>query len=230
MHSLQHAANKDLTLAERLAALLHDIGKPRSRRKKGSGYTFYGHEVIGARMVREIMKNLHFSKDTSEAVEKLVRWHMFFSDPDQISLSAVRRMIVNVGKDRIQYLLNIRMCDRIGSGRPKEQPFRLRKYTAMVDEAMRDPISVNMLKVDGNMLINELHEKPGPRIGWILHALLEDVLDDTAKNTKEYLINKAKDLIKLNNAKLQQLGKSGAEKRMEVDEVEIAKLHAKHKI
>jgi hypothetical protein len=109
---------------------------------------------------------MRFSRETIEKVSKLVRWHMFFSDPDQITLSAVRRMIRNVGEEHIWDLLNLRICDRIGTGRPKEQPFRFRKYKAMVEEALRDPISVKMLKVDGTLLMERLHVQPGPRMGW----------------------------------------------------------------
>jgi hypothetical protein len=100
----------------------------------------------------------------------------------------------------------------------------------MVDEALRDPISVGMLKIDGNYIMRELHEKPGPRIGWILHALLEDVLDDTSNNTEEYLKNKTKELLELNDTDLKKLGRSGVEKQKEADNAAIAKLHAKHHV
>lgn len=230
LRSLQHAADKELSLEERLAALLHDIAKPRTRRKKGGGYTFYGHEVVGARMSKEILKRLRFSKEVTDKVVRLVRWHMFFSDPSVITLSAVRRMIVNVGEDSIQDLLRVRMCDRIGSGRPKEQPFRFRQYQAMVDEALRDPISVGMLKIDGRYLIQELGEQPGPRIGWVLSALLEDVLDDPSKNTIEHLAERAQELLQLDNSALQALGKSGRDKQAEAEAEEIQKIHTEHNV
>ena len=230
LRALQHAADKRLTLEERLASLFHDIGKPHSRRAKGNGYTFYGHEVVGARMVKKIMKRLKYPKDISTNVESLVRWHMFFSDPEVVTLSAVRRMITNVGEGSIQNLLRVRMCDRIGSGRPKEQPFRLRKYTAMVDEALRDPISVSMLKVDGGYIMSTFGEKPGPRVGWVLHALLEDVLDDANNNTEEYLNKRVEELLKLSDAELKELGKSGVAKQKEADDAEVAKLREKHHV
>ena len=65
---------------------------------------------------------MKFPRETIEKVTKLVRWHMFFSDPEQITLSAVRRMILNVGDENIWDLINLRICDRIGTGRPKESP------------------------------------------------------------------------------------------------------------
>ncbi len=138
MRSMQHAADKDWDFDIRLAALFHDISKPETRRwsEEKKDWTFHGHEVVGSRVTKKALENLHFPRETVDKVTKLVRWHMFFSDPEQITLSAVRRMIKNVGEENIWDLLNLRICDRIGTGRPKEQPFRFRKYKAMVDQAL----------------------------------------------------------------------------------------------
>jgi tRNA nucleotidyltransferase (CCA-adding enzyme) len=127
-------------------------------------------------------------------------------------------------------LLNLRICDRIGTGRPKEQPFRFRKYKSMVEEALRDPISVGMLEIDGARVMNVTHETPGPRVGSILHALLEEVLDDPAKNTTEYMDNRAIELSKLTDSELFELGKKGREKRNEVEEQELEELRKKHHV
>ncbi len=159
-----------------------------------------------------------------------MRWHMFFSDPDQVTLSAVRRIIVNVGPENIQDLLNLRICDRIGTGRPKEQPFRLRKYMAMVDQALRDPISVGMLKINGNDIQNEVGERPSPRVGWMLHALLEEVLDDPDKNTREYLLEKSRILSQLEDSALKDMGEAGKAAVGEAEGEEISKIMAKHKV
>jgi hypothetical protein len=93
--------------------------------------------------------------------------------------------------------MKLRTCDRIGMGRPKEKPYRLRKYMAMIEEAMKDPVSVKMLKIDGKRLMNVLHETPGPKIGFVLDALMEEVLDNPKLNTTEYLEKQAQKLIKL---------------------------------
>ena len=68
----------------------------------------------------------------------------------------------------------MRGCDRIGTGRPKENPYRLRKYKSMIEEVMRDPISVGMLKTDGQKIMALLKISPGPKVGQILNALLEE--------------------------------------------------------
>lgn len=230
LRTLQHAADKGWPLHVRLAALFHDIGKPASRRfsEEKQDWTFHGHEVIGAKMARRILADLRFPKDLSDTVVALVRWHMFFADPEQVTLAAVRRTIRNVGQENIKDLLNLRICDRIGTGRPKEQPFRLRKYMSMVDEALRDPVSVAMLKIDGSRIMEISHETPGPRLGWALHALLEEVLDDPKLNSEETLEARALELLQLGDEELRALGEKGKERQTEEDEAAVRELRAKH--
>lgn len=232
LRAMQHAADKEWEFIVRLAALFHDVGKPDTRRwsEEKKDWTFHGHEVVGARITKKALRDLKFSNDIVEKVTNLVRWHMFFSDPDKITLSAVRRMIVNVGQENIWDLLNLRICDRIGTGRPKEQPFRFRKYKSMVEEALRDPISVGMLAVNGADLMEHLEEKAGPRIGWMLHALLEEVLEDPTKNTKEYLSEKARVLSTLEDKTLREMGKAGKEAKEEAEGVELASIRAKYHV
>ncbi len=228
--ALQHAANKGWPLEVRLAALFHDIGKPRSRRPgTKKAYTFYGHEVIGARMAQKIMERMKFPKKVTDLAVVLVRQHMFFSDTETITLSAVRRVVVKVGKENIWTLMNIRECDRVGMAK-KEAPYRLRKYHAMIEEVLRDPISVGQLKVDGTILMKELNIKPGPRMGAILNALLEEVLDDPTKNTREYLDRRVGELDQLSDTDLKSLGEKAKEAKEELEEEEIAKLHKKHRV
>jgi hypothetical protein len=155
---------------------------------------------------------------------------MFFSDPEQITLSAVRRMIANVGEENIWDLLNLRICDRIGTGRPKEQPFRFRKYKAMVDQALRDPISVTMLKTDGSRIMDKFHVKAGPVIGWALNALLEEILDDSDKNTEEYLDKRTSELLALSEEELKTLGESGKKKREAAEDEEVRQIMEKHHV
>ena len=228
--TLQHTADKKMPFHVRLAGVFHDIGKPRSRRfdKERGDFTFHGHEVIGARMAEKRLNELKFSRETVDTVTKLVRWHMFFSDTEQITLSAVRRMIANVGKDLIWDLMSLRMADRIGTGRPKEDPYRLRKYKAMVEEAMIDPVSVGMLKIDGTEVISVSHETPGPKIGYILHALLEEVLEDPKLNTEEYLEKRAVELAKLSIDELKKLGEQGKIKKEEELEKKTAEIKGKY--
>lgn len=232
LRTLQAAADKGYSTIMRLAALLHDVAKPATRRTGGKNkvYTFFGHEVVGAHMAKKILERLKLPRETVDQVEKLVRWHMFFADPDEITLAAVRRTIVRIGEDNIENLLNLRVCDRIGTGRPKEQPFRFRRYKAMVDEALRDPISVKLLKINGDRIMAMTGEKPGKKLGYLLHALLEEVLIDPGKNTEEYLETRVFELLKLSEAELTTLAEAGKEKQAEEEAAEIAELHKKHQI
>jgi len=159
-----------------------------------------------------------------------VRWHMFFSDPDQITLSAVRRLIRNVGPELVWDLMDVRRCDRIGMGRPKEAPYRLRKFEAMIDEVSRDPVSVKQLKLNGDIMLAELGMKPGREIGWILHALLEEVLDDPKKNELEYQKCRAQELLDLPKEELKKLGEAGKEATEEAEEAELKEIRKKHKV
>ncbi|MEY2664591.1 MAG: hypothetical protein RIT04_399 [Candidatus Parcubacteria bacterium] len=232
LRSLQHAADKGWALDIRLAALFHDIAKPETRRlsRETKQFTFYGHEVVGSRETAKILERLKYPKKIAEKVVKMVRWHMFFSDTEEITLSAVRRMIVNVGQENIWDLMNLRICDRIGTGRPKEDPYRLRKYKAMVEEALRDPVTVGMLKIDGKRILDVTHETPGPKVGHTLHALLEEVLEDPKKNTPEYLEARALELFKMSEIELKKLGDAGKKKQEEEDNKDIEKINSKYHV
>ena len=224
LRTLQHAADKKWPLHVRLSAVFHDISKPETRRfsKEKHDYTFYGHDVVGGRVTREIMERLKFPKEMIEKVSMFVRWHMFFSDTEQITLSAVRRLITNVGKENIWDLIDLRICDRIGTGRPKEEPYRLRMYESMVEQALKDPITLKMLKTDGKRIMDVTQETPGPKIGYVLHALFDEVLDNPEKNTEEYLDTRALELIKLSIDELKALGEAG-KKEMEGKNEEMVK-------
>ena len=230
LRALQHAADKNWSFEVRLAALFHDIGKPASRRwgDEKHDWTFHGHDVVGAKITKKALEALKFPRETIDTAQKLVRWHMFFSDPDKITLSAVRRIINNVGKESIEDLVQLRICDRIGTGRPKEQPFRLRKYQAMIEEALRDPISVSMLAVDGKDVMEITGEKAGPRLGWMLHALLEEVLEDPKLNTKDYLASKLLEYAKLSDKDLMKLGEQGRDKKDELESKDIKEIQKKY--
>jgi len=232
LRTLQAAADKDFSLTMRLAALFHDIGKPKTRRTGGKNkkYTFFGHEVVGARMTKEILERLKLPRELIEEVVNLVRWHMFFSDPDEITLAAVRRTIVRVGEDNINNLLNLRVCDRIGTGRPKEQPFRFRKYKAMVDEALRDPISVKMLKINGSRIMELSEEKPGKKLGFVLLALLEEALEDTTKNSSEYMEQRALELLQLPENELEALAQEGKRKQEEEEAMALKDIAREHHV
>ena len=232
LRTLQHAADKGWPLHVRLSAIFHDISKPETKRfsKEKNVITFYGHDVVGGRVTREIMERLRFPKDLTEQVSMFVRWHMFFSDTEQITISAVRRLITNVGKENIWDLIDLRICDRVGTGRPKEEPYRLRMYQSMVEQALKDPISLRMLKTEGKRIMEVTHETSGPKIGYVLHALFDEVLENPEKNTEEYLDNKARELMKLSVEELKALGQAGKQEMEQKNEEQVKEIRKQFKV
>ena len=230
LRSLQHAADKKWGLTVRIAALFHDVGKPKARKwsQEKNDWTFHGHEVVGSKITEKVLIELKFPKKTVDDVTNLVRWHMFFSDTEKITLSAVRRLLRNVGEDNIWLLMDLRACDRIGTGRPKENPYRFRKYKAMIEEILKDPINVSMLKIDGSDIMSLLKVDPGPKIGYILHALLEEVLEDPSKNTRKYLDERTKELHELDTNTLKILGEKGKQKKDQAGEESVKEIHRKY--
>lgn len=220
--ALKYASEKDYSLEIRLASLFHDIGKPRSKRGEGRDSTFYGHEVIGAKMVAEIMARLKFPKDQGEKIVKLVRYHMFYYNPEEVTESSVRKLLVRIGLENVEDLIKVREADRIGSGRPKAVPYKLRHLKYIIDKVSHDPISVKMLKVGGEDVMKELDTKPGPKIGLILNYLLAEVIDDPTKNTKEYLEQRIHELDKKSPEELRK-SLEKIEKAIEEEEKERMK-------
>src|SRR3989338_1334065 len=230
LRSLDHAAKKKFSLHVRLSALFHDIAKPHTRVWKNNQWTFYGHEVVGSRLARNILSDLKFSKEIIDKVVKLVRWHMFFSDTEEITLSAVRRIVRNVGTDLIWDLIDVRTADRIGTGRPKETPYRLRKYKSMIEEVLRDPVSVKQLVIKGSDIMNLTKTGPGPLIGFILEILLSEVLEDPKLNDRLYLEKRVGELHKLSPKELMHLGETARTKNVNEEEKEVEKIREEYKV
>jgi poly(A) polymerase/tRNA nucleotidyltransferase (CCA-adding enzyme) len=218
LRSLDFAAKKGFNLYVRLAALFHDIGKPRTKRGEGPDATFYGHEIVGAKMTEKILRRLCFPKKDIEKIVKLVRYHLFYYNPGEVGESSVRRLLRKVGKENIEELLQVRMADRIGSGVPKAEPYKLRHLRYMIEKVSQDPISVKMLKVDGNDVMEILKIKPGPKVGQILHILLEEVIEDPKKNEREFLKREIERLGKLEDKELEELAKKAKEKIEEIEQ------------
>ncbi len=232
LKSLQYAVEKNFPLDLRLASLLHDVGKPASRQWKNSAngkklkagkkgdWTFYGHQVIGARQATAILQRLKYSNEIIERVSLLVYEHMFVYDPEVVTLAGVRRLISRVGTDNMESLIKVREADRIGSGVPKAQPYRLRYLQAMIEKVKTDPVSAKMLAVKGEEVIKAAAVKPGPAIGAIIAILLEEVLEEPEKNDKEVLLARVKELAKLPEKKLVEMSQA-SKKRAAVEQEKI---------
>ena len=226
--ALDCAAKEKWPLVVRMSALFHDIGKPRAKRGDGPDSTFYNHEVIGEKMSFQILSRLKFSKEFTEKVAKLVRFHLFYYNVDEVSESSVRRLISRVGPEDMEDLIRVRICDRIGSGVPKAEPYKLRHFRFLVEKLQRDPVSVKMLKIDGDR-IKELTGLPQSiKVGLIIHALMDEVLDDPEKNMPEYLEKRMTELNALPEGELKKLAEAGKSKKLGLEEEEVAKIKKKH--
>lgn len=188
IESLRHCPSTDPIV--RLAAFLHDVGKPRAFSEEKGKITFYNHEVIGAKMVREISGRMRLAKKQSERLVTLVRWHMFAYDT-KMTDAAIRRFIRRVGTENINDMMLLRVGDRKGGG-SKATSWRLRELQQRIGEQLYEPMTIKDLKVDGHDVMKTLNIKPGPEVGVILNKLFEEVMEDTKKNKKEYLLKRIK--------------------------------------
>lgn len=221
--SLKHCPSKDYRV--RLAALLHDIAKPQTKRGRGPDATFYNHDIVGAKIAEKVMKRMRFSNEDVQKVVHLVQNHMFYYNVDEVSEAGVRRLLKKVGRENMQDLMDLRIADRLGSGVPKAKPYKLRHLEYLIDKVSKDAISVKMLKINGETLINELGMQPGPKFGAILDALLAEVIEDPTKNKKLYLQKRAKELEKMDLSAIRARAKEKIEEKKEEEDEEIKKKH-----
>lgn len=194
-------------LSVRLAALLHDVGKPRTKRGEGYHSTFYNHDHVGARIAKKMLERLKYPKDLVTKATLLVDQHLFYYNVDEVTEASVRRLIKRVGLENMDDLMAVRIGDRLGSGVPKAKPYKLRHLEYMIEKVSKDPLSVKMLKINGADLMEKLSLKPGPTIGAILDVLLAEVIEEPKKNTPELLLERARELSIMPLAELRELAK-----------------------
>lgn len=219
--SLQFAAEFNYPLHIRLAALLHDVGKPRTRRWHNGDYTFYAHDIVGARLAQKLMERLRFSTELTAKVCHLIRHHMFYYDIGKVTETGARRLLRRVGQEHFADLIKLRIAERKGSGVPKAEPYRLRHLQFLVEKASQQPITTSQLAIDGHTLMKKLQLPPGPQVGGLLNALLAEVIEDPTKNTEEFLLSRAQELKDKNPTELKQLGVKAVEEEEQKRENQI---------
>ncbi|KKU91699.1 MAG: hypothetical protein UY23_C0001G0305 [Candidatus Jorgensenbacteria bacterium GW2011_GWA1_48_11] len=217
VRALNYTAEKNYSLVVRLAALLHDVGKPRTKRGEGPDSTFYNHETVGAKMAVKIMDRLRFPKEIVEGVGHLVRYHLFYYNVGEVTEAGVRRFLSRVGPENVDDFIRVREADRIGSGVPKAVPYKIRHLLFMIEKVKHDPIHPKMLKIKGDDVMKILGIEPGPKVGQILSILLEEVLDEPKKNEVEYLTAQVKKLGVYSDKDLHQLSGKAREKKDEFE-------------
>lgn len=190
--TLKHTPSNDPLV--KLAALLHDIGKVDTVKTANDGnVTFYNHDVVGGKLILQIAKRFNLSKKQAEKLYLLTRWHLFTVDERQTD-SAIRRFIKNVEIENIEDMLALRIGDRLGGGTQKAVSWRMEKFQERIKQVLQKPFSISDLKINGNDVMETLNIKPGPKVGEILQKLFEEVLEDSSKNNRSYLLEKIKQL------------------------------------
>jgi putative nucleotidyltransferase with HDIG domain len=174
----------------RWAALLHDLGKPATKALKPDGdASFHGHAQVGAEIALAILERLRVARRESEAIALLVREHLFDYRAEWTD-AAVRRFLRRVGEERLHDLFALRVADARAT---REEPPRLDGLNALEERIARvaeerPPLAARDLAIDGRDVMRELALEPGPAVGAVLERLLEAVLDDPRRNTREELL------------------------------------------
>ncbi|HEX7879615.1 MAG TPA: HD domain-containing protein, partial [Candidatus Eisenbacteria bacterium] len=187
LHVLENAVPDKLEV--RLAALLHDIAKPRTKVVVDGEGTFYNHQHLGARMAIDILDRLRYPGDVVARVANLVDNHMFHYDGHWTD-AAVRRFIRRVGPEQIADLFDLRLADSLGKGPDGFFPKEIDELRGRVEAeiARAAVLTVGQLAVTGRDVMAALGVAGGPAVGEALRWLLERVIEDPALNDRDRLL------------------------------------------
>ena len=189
-HTLEvvdNAAKLSNNVDLRLAALVHDIAKPKTRRlSKSKGYTFYGHDDVGARMLKGVAERMKFSNSTRDFITKLTALHLrpISLAKKEVTDSAIRRLIVDAGEE-IDDLMTLCRAD-ITTKNPKN----ISKYLAnfdRVDKRIKEVIEIDKLKafqspVRGDEIMKMFNLSPGKEVGKIKTMIEDAIINGEIKN------------------------------------------------
>jgi tRNA nucleotidyltransferase (CCA-adding enzyme) len=192
-HTMVCVDNAPRRLEVRLAALLHDVGKPQTRELVKDGATFYGHDRLSTQMTVEALRRLRYPNEIIEQVSKQVSRHMF---SDRAGEKGIRRLIRSIGKESIYDLLDLRRADIVAQGMGQD-PSEVDEFEAKVTEEIekKPPFGLQDLAVNGDDIKSEFGVSEGPLVGQVLDDLLEMVLDDPSANIREKLLLRAKEFL-----------------------------------
>ncbi|HEV3157703.1 MAG TPA: HD domain-containing protein [Candidatus Baltobacteraceae bacterium] len=190
LETLDAAPADDVTV--RLAALLHDVGKPRTK----NGPHFYRHEHVGTEMAEDMLQRLRLPSETIKVVSSLVREHMYTANPDATP-ATLRRFVRRVGLENLHRQFTLRHADIAGSGLPKRDDSNER-FEARVSEIVeqKSAFSIKDLDIRGGDVVGALVEAGllpssshgGPLVGKLLQVLFEQVTDEPSRNERRQLL------------------------------------------
>lgn len=191
---VDNVAEKSDNLWLRIAALLHDIAKPKVKKfDENVGWTFHGHEELGARQVNFIFKKMRWPLDKVNYVANLVKLHMrpIALVDEEVTDSAVRRLIAQAGSSLNDLILLCRAD--ITSHNPNKVKKFLENYDKVVDKILKveetDRLSSFKCPLDGKTIMQICKLKPSPKVGAIKKAVEAAIIDGKIANSKEAAIN-----------------------------------------
>ena len=192
----------------RFAALVHDIAKPKTKKfVKGIGWTFHGHEELGAKMMKSIFKRMKLPFNKLNYIEKLVRLHLrpIALAKEDVTDSAVRRLIVSADDD-LEDLITLCRAD-ITSKNPNKVSKYLKNYDnvmkKVIDVRMRDKLRAFQSPVKGETIMQVCDLKTSKKVGEIKKVIEDAILDGKISNSYEeayeYLLTIKENILKENN-------------------------------
>ena len=202
---VQAAAADGAPLRVRLAAMFHDLGKPRVAWRgsdgrlhfyRKPGYSNHNHEEVSAELATSALSRLRYPTELRRRVVAIVRAHMFnIGRGDELR---ARRMLARYGDELTFDLLDHKEADLRGkreetADAPKGELEKLQRFRQIVRRELKSPHRLGDLAVDGRDLIG-LGYMPGPAIGRALRELLKEVVEDPSRNEKEALLRRAKEI------------------------------------
>lgn len=197
VHTVEALKNAEVDHILRWTMLLHDVGKPDARVEGPDKDRFQGHHMIGEEMARKILRRLKFDNQTVKQVTKLVYWHdIRFGSAEEVNKKTVRRWASKLSVPLFEKLLKVQQADILAqSSFMLEEKQEILDHTAVLFEEIKKEkncLQVKDLALDGKDLIS-LGMKPGKELGEMLSGLLELVLDDPGKNSREILTQAVKE-------------------------------------
>ena len=187
-HTLQSLSYAPTDLIVRLTVFFHDIGKPQCYTEDENGGHFRGHGAVGAQLAEQILHRLRFDRNTTERVTALVTVH---DQPLSAEPRSLKRLMRKFSDEDILRLLEVQRCDRLAHAEGYNCPPKVLEEIPDALRKLREAdacLSVKDLCVNGNDLM-ALGIPAGRRIGTLLNALLEEVLEERLPNEREALLH-----------------------------------------